>query len=118
MKKEEYFERAITWVKRRGFSTIRANHEEFDQPAHFTKPNEEEPYVPDITGLRTGGKSYFEIATKPDDLNRRVSKWKLLATMAGAKGGKLFLLAPRGFKAFAEKVVKSHNLNAKVVYLN
>ena len=111
---ESYFEKAIDWAKKRGFSNIKANMEEYEKPAQFSKPGEEAPYIPDITGLRTGGKSYIEIAVKTENMNRKVSKWKLLSTLAARKGGTLFLLAPRGHKRFAEDIVKDHHLNAVI----
>ena len=55
--------------------------------------------------------------TKTDNTERRISKWKLLGTLAKMKGGKLFLLAPKGHKSFTETIVKNHHLNAQVVYL-
>ena len=110
----QYFERAIDWAKKRGFSNIKANYEEYETPGHFNREGEDDPYIPDITGLKTGGKSYIEIATKTDNVSRKVSKWKLLSTLAARKGGKLFLLTPRGHKRFAEELVKDHNLNAEV----
>ena len=118
MSKEMYFERALNWAKSKGLYGIKANTEGYETPAQFTKAEEDSPYIPDITGKTTGGKYYIEIAVKPDDIRRRVSKWKLLNTLANMNGGKLFLLAPKGHKSFTEDVVKSHNLNAKVVYLN
>lgn len=111
---DQYFEKALDWVKKRGFSNIKANHEEYETPGQFNRPGEDDPVIPDITGLKTGGKSYIEIATKTEDINRKVSKWKLLSTLAARKGGKLFLLTPRGHKRFAEELVKDHNLNAEV----
>lgn len=111
---EQYFERAIDWAKKRGFSNIKANFDEYEIPAHFSRPGEDDPVIPDITGLKTGGKSYIEIATKTDEVSRKVSKWKLLSMLAARKGGKLFLLTPRGHKRFAEELVKDHNLNAEV----
>ncbi|HFA48400.1 MAG TPA: hypothetical protein ENJ95_05205 [Bacteroidetes bacterium] len=111
---QEYFEKAIDWARKRGFSNIKANHEDYEVPAHFTKPGEDELVIPDITGLKTGGKSYIEIATKTDLIHDKISKWKLLSLLAARKGGKLFLLAPRGHKRFAEDIVKVHNLNAEI----
>lgn len=112
---EDYFTLAIDWAKKRGFSNLKANHEDYDSPAHFSKPGEDDnPYVPDITGLRTGGKSYIEVALKTDNVSRKVSKWKLLSMLAARKGGKLFLLAPRGHKTFTETIVRDYNLNAEI----
>jgi len=111
---DQYFEKAIDWAKKRGFSNIKANCEEYETPAQFNRQDEEDAFIPDITGLKTGGKSYIEIATKTENVSRKVSKWKLLSLLAARKGGKLFLLTPRGHKRFAEEVVKDHNLNAEV----
>lgn len=111
---QELFDKAIDWAKKRGFSNIKANHEEYESPAQFSTAGEEDPIIPDITGLRTGGKSYIEIATKTEEINKKISKWKLLGTLAARKGGKLFLLAPRGHKRFAEEIVRDHNLNAEI----
>ena len=110
----EYFEKAIDWAKKRGFSNIKANYEDYETPAHFSKQGEDQPIIPDITGLKTGGKSYIEIATKTDMIHDRVSKWKLLSLLAARKGGKLFLLTPRGHKRFAEELVKDYNLSAEI----
>jgi len=111
---EEFFEKAIDWTKKHGFSNIKANSEEYEKPSPFIKPGEETPYIPDITGLKTGGKSYIEIAMKTENMERKVSKWKLLSTLAARKGGTLFLLAPRGHKRFAEDIVRDHHLNAVI----
>lgn len=70
--------------------------------------------VPHITGLKTGGKSYIEVALKTDMVHDMVSKWKLLSLLAARKGGKLYLLTPRGHKRFAEELVKDYNVNAEI----
>ena len=72
--------------------------------------------VPDATGVKMGAKSYFEIALKTDNKKAMVSKWKLFGTLAARKGGKLYVLAARGHKRLAERIVQKHNLtNAQVV---
>lgn len=117
MTDEQYFDAAIDWAKSRGFSDIKANYSDFEKPTTYSKPNEEEPYIPDITAMRIGNKCYIEIATKTDSTRRKVSKWKLLSTLALMKGGKLFLLAPKGHKAFVEDLLKKNSLNAQLIYL-
>jgi len=112
-----YFEKALIWAKRKGLQKIKANAEDYETPTHFTKEGEEQPFIPDITGIQMGAKNYVEIVLKSEDVARNVSKWKLLSTVASMKGGSLYLLAPKGHKAFAESVVKTHTLNAKVIYL-
>ncbi len=117
-KKQTYFQQAIAWAKKRRLSNIKANHENFETPSAFSKADEERPYIPDITGKKMGGKFYVEIALKAENISRTVSKWKLLSTLATMKGGKLFLLAPRGHKAFVERVLDKYHLpNAKLVYI-
>lgn len=118
MSKNDFYEKAIRWAKKKGFSGIKANYGEYDAPVQYTKPNEDDTFTPDITGKKRGGKSYFEIAIKTtENMERRVTKWKLLSTLSSIKGGKLFLLAPSGHKAFTERVLKKYNLNAQLVYL-
>ena len=116
-KSKQLIEKAVEWAKKRGFVKIKANIEnkEFDTPASFVKPGEENPYVPDVTGMKFGRKNYVEVALKTDNLKRTISKWKLLSTLAKMKNGKLFLLAPRGHKTFAQTIVKERHLNAKVI---
>ena len=108
--KNKYFERAITWAKRKGLSGIKANHEDYETPTRFTKPGEEAPYVPDLTAKKLGKKFYIEIALKTDNVRRRVTKWKLMSTLAHLKGGKLYLLAPHGHKAFVQRQLNKYNL--------
>lgn len=117
MLKKEYFEMALIWAKRNGLSNLKANFEDYEIPTTFNKEGEETPYIPDITGSKNGNKSYLEIATKNGEVDRKISKWKLLSTLAAMKNGKLVLLAPKGHKAFAEKLVRDHDLNAEIVYL-
>jgi hypothetical protein len=117
MSKNDLFEKAISWAEKKGFSSIKANFGEYEAPVQYTKSGEEETFTPDITGRKRGGKSYFEIALKADNMQREITKWKLLSTLSAIKGGRLFLLAPSGHKAFVERLIKKHNLNAKLVYL-
>lgn len=117
MKEQKNIENAIAWAKKKGFDRIKANHPDFDTPVQYTNPVQEEVYTPDITASKLGRKSYFEIAMKSDDIQRKITKWKLLSKLSAIKGGKLFLLAPSGHKAFTERILKTHNLMAQVVYL-
>lgn len=114
METAELFEVAINWAKKRGFKKIKANFENYDTPSSF-KRGEDDVVIPDLTGYQASGKSYVEIACKTDDLQNLISKWKLLSTMAQVKGGKLYLLAPRGHKAFTENIVKDYNLEARII---
>lgn len=115
---KEYLKNAIDWAKKNGISGIKANCEGFEHPSQFTESNGERSYIPDVTGSILGNKYYVEIATKTDNEQTSLSKWKLLSTLAKIQGGKLFLLAPKGHKAFAERILKNYNLhNAQLIYM-
>lgn len=114
--KEKLVTKAVTWAQQKGFQKIKANFEDFEQPRSFTQPGSDEVIIPDVTGEKLGKKSYIEIAIKEENKQAIVSKWKLFSTLAARKGGKLYLLAARGHKSFAENIVKNHNLqNATVI---
>ena len=114
--KEELYQRALNWVTKKGFQDIRANTESYEPPVPFSRPNEDQQIIPDITGKMMGQKSYIEIVSKEEDTQKIVTKWKLLEAVARMKGGKLYLLAGRGYKTFAANIIKDYNLqNAKIV---
>lgn len=105
----------VQWAKRNGFVGIKANLEGYDLPTAFSRPEDEKPYIPDVTAVKGGRKNYLELALKPDNPERTIRKWKLLSTLAAAKQGRLLLFAPKGHKAFAEKAVRERQLNARVI---
>jgi hypothetical protein len=117
VEKESKIKSAIEWVKKRGFTDIKANvtdDEDIETPSSFERKKDDESFVPDISGKKLGAKSYFELAIKTDETRRLVTKWKLLSKMAALKNGKLYLLAPRGSKSFTDDLVKTYNIQAKV----
>lgn len=116
-KNTELYEKALHWAKKNGFSNLRANTDEYETPAGFTRKDSSDAYVPDISGSRRGGKCYVEIALKTEENANQVSKYKLLSTMASIKSGKLYLLAPKGHKAYVDKMVKQYNISAEVISL-
>jgi len=78
--------------------------------------DEEESYItPDITAVMRGNKCYFEIAMKSDHKQDLVTKWKLLDRLASIKEGKFFLFTPHGHRAFADRLVKQHDINATLI---
>ena len=116
MDKQKLFDAAVQWAKRKGFTSLRANTEGYEAPGSYRRMgSSEEEVQPDMTGKKLGAKSYIEISLKTEQISTQISKFKLLSTLAAAKGGKLFILSPRGHKAFNEKLVKDHNLPATVV---
>lgn len=120
MSKKDYFQAAINWAKSFSLNNIKANFEGYEAPRSFNRADEDISFVPDITGSKRTSKFYVEIAMKEtDDTSNMVSKWKLLSTLASMKGGKLYLLAPRGHKAYVERLLDKYQLpNAELVYLS
>lgn len=108
-------EKVVQWMKSKGYGKIKAKIEGFEEPSAFTRSETDRSFIPDATAIRRNRKNYFEVAVKDDDTKRLVRKWKLLSTLATMKSGKFFLFAPRGHKAFAQRIVKDRNLNAEVV---
>lgn len=109
---------AIEWVKKKGFSKIKAqNVAEFEDTSSFTISGGSEVVAPEITAIRNGRKSYFDIANKEEDKQRLISKWKLYEQLARLKDGSFFIFVPFGLKAFTERIIKKHNIQAKLVTL-
>ena len=53
MKEPKLFEKAIDWAKKKGFSNIKANTEDYETPVKFARDGEEDqPFIPDITATR------------------------------------------------------------------
>lgn len=113
--KDKLYSKAVEWAEKKGFKKIRAQVDEYETPQSFYKTSTDVSVIPDVTGVKMGAKSYIEIALKTDDKKAMISKWKLLGTLAARKGGKLYLLAARGHKSFAEKIVQNHNLTNTTV---
>jgi hypothetical protein len=102
-------------VKPMGYKKIKANVEDYEIPAKLSQQSGQKTFIPDITGRLNGRKSYFELAVKTDKRRQVVTKWKLLANLAKFKGGKLFLIAPRGHYAFAKRLLDDYPIEAKLI---
>lgn len=102
-------------VSPRGFKKIKANVEDFDTPAKLQRERDDESYIPDITGVINGRKSYFELSLKTEKIRQVVTKWKLLSRIAGFKRGKLYLIVPRGHYAFTNRVLDKYPIEAKII---
>ncbi len=118
-KDAKLYEKAVEWVKRKGYSKVKANLDDFEKPTSFKQPggDDDDMITPDITAVMRGNKCYFEIALKSDDKREVVTKWKLLDRLASMKEGKFYLFTPHGHRAFADRLVKKHDINAVLVSL-
>lgn len=50
-------------VNAKGYKGIKANVDEFETPSRLQR-NDNEAFIPDITGVKAGRQSYFEIVVK------------------------------------------------------
>ena len=111
----EYLEKAIKWAESKGFKDLKSQHEDYEQPFSFTNQQNQEEFTPQITANKDGRKNYIELAMKNEEVSKTVSKWRLLSTMADMKGGKLYLLAPRGHKAFTDNILNDYPIKATLI---
>jgi hypothetical protein len=103
-----------TFVSRGGYTEIKANIEGYDTPTALSGKGNEDRVVPDITALKRGGRWYIEVVRKDGEVEKTVSKWKLLSTLGKSKAGGLILFAPSGHFAFAERLIKKHDIPAQI----
>lgn len=106
-------------VLRKGFDDVKANIDGYETPGKIRRGKDaEEYYIPDVTGMVNGRKSYFELGLKTDDpkVERQVvTKWRLLANLAAYKNGKLYLAVPRGHMAFTNRILADYPIQAEIV---
>ena len=102
-----------SFVSRGGYTEVKANIEGFDTPTALS--SNDDRVVPDITALKRGGRWYIEIVRKDAEVEKTVSKWKLLSTLGRSRSGGLILMAPSGQYAFAERLIKKHDIHAKII---
>ncbi len=115
MFKRDYFSKALNWVKNRGSHNIKAVSEGYDEPRVFTNKSTQAIVQADISYQTANGAKHFtDIALKSDNVQKLVTRWKLLSIMAGLKRGKLHLLTPKGHKMFTQKIVNQYNINALI----
>ena len=113
--KRTYLEKAIAWVEKKSTTRLRIATKGYEDPKIFTNTSTKEQIQPDLSFVTHAGSKHFsEIALKKDDPKELITRWKLLGLIAQMKSGKLHLLAPRGHKSFAQRIVNRHNINASV----
>lgn len=118
MKKNKYLEKALSWVEKRSTVSVNSIAKDYEDPKAFISKSSKEKIRADISFVTHGGAKHFtEIALKNMDTKKQVVKWKVLSFIAGVKRGKLHLLAPKGHKAYTERLVKRYNINAMVYSL-
>ncbi|MBK9981569.1 MAG: hypothetical protein IPP15_03950 [Saprospiraceae bacterium] len=104
-----------SFVSRGGYTEVKANIDGFETPSALSNKESEDRVVPDITALKRNGRWYIEVVRKDGEVERTVSKWKLLSMLGKARNGGLILMAPSGQYAFAERLTKKHDIHCKIV---
>ncbi len=85
-KEEELIKKVLsTYVTRNGFTEVQANIDGFESPTALNNKETEDRIVPDISGIRRGGRWYIEVVRKDGDAEKTVSKWKLLSVLGRAR---------------------------------
>ena len=119
MSKEAYIPKVVNWVRVHGFNDIRANTEGYQTPIAYGRQQDSEQFVPDVTGKQFDQESYFEVILKANaaEANHLMSKLKLLSQLAAVKGGKLYLMSPRGHRSYAKEVLAESRIVAEIINL-
>jgi hypothetical protein len=115
MKKETYLEKAVIWAEKKTTISLKSILEGYENPQIFTSKTTHEEIQADLSFVTRGGvKHYSVVALKNENPKKTVAKWKVLSFLASMKNGKLHLLTPNGHKAYTEKLVNSHDINAEI----
>ena len=118
MEKDGFIENVVKWAQSHGFKEIRANIEGYETPKSYERTQDNQVFTPDVTGVNMFNKHYLEVSMKTDKLMKDISKWKLLSELASMKGGKLYLMAPRGHVRYTRDIVSQHNIPAEVIKIS
>jgi hypothetical protein len=118
MEKESFIPLVVKWAQAHGFKEIQANIEGYETPKSYERAADNLKFTPDVTGVNMFNRHYLEVSMKTDQLRGSISKWKLLSELAGMKGAKLYLMAPRGHVRFTREVIEQYNIPAEVVKID
>ena len=115
MKKEKYLEKAVLWAKGKNPVSLKSITEGYESPKICTSTTTQEEIQADVSFVTFGGvKHYSVVALKGESPKKLVARWKVLSFLASMSRGKLYLLAPNGHKAFTQKLVNAHDINAVI----
>lgn len=117
MDKSSYIVQVVSWAEKKGFTEIKATIEGYDSPSSFFNKDGVNDITPDVTGVSMYARHFLEVAMKADTERNDVTKWKLLGEIAAIKGGKLYLMVPRGHLRYITDLVSRYQLQAEIVKL-
>lgn len=118
MDRESFIPLVVKWAQAHGFKEIQANLEGYETPKSYERAGDNQKFIPDVTGVNMFNRHYLEVSMKSDDLKVNISKWKLLSELAGMKGAKLYLLAPRGHVRFTKELIEQYHIPAEVIKMD
>jgi hypothetical protein len=103
-------------LKRRFYQDIRARAAGFRPPEQLSQQVAGTVYLPDVTMLAKGHEFHvLEVETR-DSLQARDTqdKWRALAEHATSRGGRFWVVVPRGARPLVESKLASLDLEARV----
>lgn len=112
---DELLSTVIEKIKKQGFENIKAEIGDYEPPYQLIGKTKNVNFTPDATGKKNEGTAYFEIATKMDNPNELINKWKLLETLASMKKGVFQIYVPHGHMKFTQELVDNNNIQAKII---
>ncbi len=112
---EKFITKAINWIRGKSYRRVKSKFEDFEDPISYARKSDDKELVPHFTGEKSSGKDYIDIGLKSDNKQSKISRWRLFSTLADMKNGKFILLVPRGHKAFVNRIMKRHDINAELV---
>lgn len=110
MDKTKHIEKTIAWAQKNGFTDIKANLEEYEQPFHYERASDNSKFTPDVTGKSYGKKCFFEVSLKSEDSQNFISKITLFNELCKMKGSKLYLMAATGNLKYTREIIESAGL--------
>ena len=105
-------ETVVRSLELKGYESIKADLPDLESPTSLKSVDKTVEYVPDVSAKKYEATSFFEISQKTPEVQRLVTKWKLLATVANIKRGKLTIYMPKGTMKFTRELVEQYQIPA------
>lgn len=114
---EQIITRLAGYLENKGYENIRAQAlDGYEDPAGLQNRQSAQSFTPDVSARKNGNKHFFEIVDYPrKDQSLVVSKWMALSTLAQRLAGALVLVVPHGKMSFTNRLLRSHDIQARVM---
>jgi len=110
---KDFLERAINYLKERGFTNIKTDLPGYESPKTFVKKKGGTNLSADISAHKNGRKYFFDISLKSFDPSKLKSKWLLLDTVARLRSNRFKIITTKGHFKFTDTLLKDVNLSSK-----